>query len=104
MAYSCAVFHTANTALEDAQAEKFDLICRKLDLRPGQRLLDFGAGWGGMITHAARHYGVRALGITLSRQQAAYANRAISRAGLERMAEMRFLDYRDLRQTGFDAI
>jgi cyclopropane-fatty-acyl-phospholipid synthase len=104
MAYSCAVFPTAQATLERAQAEKFDLVCRKLDLRPGQRLLDFGGGWGGMITHAAKHYGVRALGITLSREQAAYANRAISREGLERAAEMRLLDYRDLRESGFNAI
>jgi cyclopropane-fatty-acyl-phospholipid synthase len=104
MAYSCGVFPTAYATLEEAQAEKFHLVCRKLDLSPGQRLLDFGGGWGGMITHAAKHYGVHALGITLSHEQAAYANRAISRAGLERRAEMRLLDYRDLRQTGFDAI
>jgi cyclopropane-fatty-acyl-phospholipid synthase len=104
MAYSCAVFPTPDARLDDAQVEKFDLVCRKLDLRPGQRLLDFGGGWGGMIRHAARHYGVCAVGVTLSREQAAYAQRAISDAGLQRRAEMRFLDYRDLDEGGFDAI
>jgi cyclopropane-fatty-acyl-phospholipid synthase len=104
MAYSCAVFPRAEATLEEAQIEKFDLICRKLDLRPGQRLLDFGGGWGGMIKHAAAHYGVQALGVTLSKKQAAYAQRAIAAAGLERRAEMRLADYRDLREGGFDAI
>jgi cyclopropane-fatty-acyl-phospholipid synthase len=104
MAYSCAVFATPETPLDDAQREKFDLVCRKLDLRAGQRLLDIGAGWGGLICHAAEHYGVRALGVTLSRAQAERGRRAISACGLEQHAEIRFLDYRDVRETGFDAI
>jgi cyclopropane-fatty-acyl-phospholipid synthase len=104
MAYSCAVFAKPEARLEDAQREKFDLVCRKLDLRAGQRLLDIGAGWGGLICHAAEQYGVRALGVTLSRAQAEWARRAISASGLEQRAEIRFLDYRDLRETGFDAI
>jgi cyclopropane-fatty-acyl-phospholipid synthase len=104
MAYSCAAFPTADASLEDAQQEKFDLVCRKLDLRPGQRLLDFGGGWGGMIRHAAEHYGARVVGVTLSKEQAAHAQRAISKAGLARRAEMRWLDYRDLREGDFDAI
>jgi cyclopropane-fatty-acyl-phospholipid synthase len=104
MAYSCAVFATPETPLDDAQREKFDLVCRKLDLRAGQRLLDIGAGWGGLICHAAEHYGVRTLGVTLSRAQAERARRAISESGLPPRAEIRFLDYRDLHETGFDAI
>ncbi len=70
MVYSCAVFPSADATLEEAQREKLDLVCRKLDLQPGQRLLDIGAGWGALVRHAAEHYGVRALGVTLSEQQA----------------------------------
>ena len=104
MAYSCAVFTTSGTTLQEAQREKFDLICRKLDLKPGERLLDIGAGWGGLVRHAAEHYGVRALGVTLSREQADWARRTIADAGLYHRADVRFLDYRDLAATGFDAI
>jgi len=104
MAYSCAVFATPSTTLAEAQRRKFDLICRKLDLKPGERLLDIGAGWGGLVRHAAEHYGVRALGVTLSREQADWARRAIGDAGLYHRADVRFLDYRDLVATGFDAI
>ncbi len=104
MAYSCAVFSRPSATLAEAQREKFDLICRKLDLKPGERLLDVGAGWGGLVRHAAEHYGVRALGVTLSREQADWAQRAIFEAGLQQRAEVRFLDYRDVTETGFDAI
>ena len=104
MTYSCAIFPTEDSSLETAQAEKVDLICRKLDLRPGQRLLDVGAGWGALVRHAAAHYGVHALGVTLSAQQVAWAERAIGEAGLEGRAEVRHLDYRDVHETGFDAI
>ena len=104
MAYSCAVFARPDTTLEEAQREKFDLVCRKLDLQPGQRLLDVGAGWGGLVRHAAQHYGVNALGVTLSRRQADWAQRAIVEAGLQRCAQVRFLDYRDVLERGFDAI
>ena len=75
MTYSCAVWSSPDVTLEDAQAAKYDLICRKLGLRPGMRLLDVGCGWGGMVMHAARHYGVEAVGVTLSRNQAEYATR-----------------------------
>lgn len=104
MAYTCAVFPTSDATLEEAQAEKFDLVCRKLALSPGQRLLDLGCGWGGMVIHAAKHYGVKALGVTLSEQQAQWAQRAIKEAGLEHLAEVRFQDYRDVVETDFDAI
>ena len=104
MAYTCAVYPTEDTPLDDAQAEKFDLVCRKLDLRPGQRLLDVGCGWGGMVRHATRHYGVQALGVTLSRQQAEWAQKAIADDGLSDRAEVRHADYRSVGETGFDAI
>jgi cyclopropane-fatty-acyl-phospholipid synthase len=104
MAYSCAVFPTAETTLDDAQREKFDLVCRKLDLRPGQRLLDVGAGWGGLLRHAAVHYGVTAVGVTLSRRQVEWARRANARAGVERSVQVFLLDYRDLPDRRFDAI
>ncbi len=104
MTYTCAVYPTADATLEQAQAEKYDLICRKLDLKPGQRLLDVGCGWGGMVRHAAREYGVRALGVTLSRQQASWAKEAIDRERLGDLAEVRHLDYRDVLETGFDAV
>jgi cyclopropane-fatty-acyl-phospholipid synthase len=104
MTYSCAVFPTEDSSLEDAQAEKIDLICRKLDLRAGQRLLDVGAGWGALVRHAAEHYGVHALGVTLSARQVAWAERAIAEEGLEGRAQVRHLDYRDVHETDFDAI
>ncbi|MBV9858449.1 MAG: class I SAM-dependent methyltransferase [Streptosporangiaceae bacterium] len=104
MAYTCACYPSADASLELAQACKFDLVARKLGLRPDMRLLDVGCGWGGMVMHAAREYGVRALGVTLSEQQALWAQQAIKQAGLEDLAEVRHLDYRDVPETGFDAI
>ncbi len=104
MAYTCAVYLSEDATLEQAQFEKHDLVARKLHLSPGQRLLDVGCGWGGMVMHAARHYGVRALGVTLSRRQAEWAQKAIAEAGLTDLAEVRHLDYRDVDESGFDAI
>jgi cyclopropane-fatty-acyl-phospholipid synthase len=104
MTYTCAVFPEPDASLEVAQAEKYDLVCRKLDLRPGQRLLDIGSGWGGMVRHAAREYGVTALGVTLSRNQAEWAGAAIAAEGLQDRAEVRFGDYRDITEAGFDAV
>jgi cyclopropane-fatty-acyl-phospholipid synthase len=104
MAYTCAVYPEPGSTLEEAQFAKLDLVCRKLGLRPGMRLLDVGCGWGGMVLHAVRHYGVEALGVTLSRQQVEWAQRAIADAGLADRAEVRHLDYRDVPETGFDAI
>jgi cyclopropane-fatty-acyl-phospholipid synthase len=104
MAYTCACYPTAGATLEEAQEHKFDLVARKIALKPGMRLLDVGCGWGGMVMHAARRYGVRALGVTLSEQQALWAQRAIKEAGLEELAEVRHLDYRDVAETDFDAI
>lgn len=104
MAYTCAVYPTLEASLEEAQAEKFDLVCRKLGLQPGMRLLDVGCGWGGMVRHAAEHYGVQALGVTLSRQQAEWAQKAIADDGLTGQAEVRFSDYRDVTEANFDAV
>jgi cyclopropane-fatty-acyl-phospholipid synthase len=104
MAYTCACYPRADATLEQAQETKFDLVARKIALKPGMRLLDVGCGWGSMVMHAARHYGVRALGVTLSEQQALWAQRAIKEAGLEDLAEVRHLDYREVPETGFDAI
>ncbi len=104
MAYTCAVFPDEDATLEQAQFEKFDLVCRKLGLKPGDRLLDVGCGWGGMVRHAAQHYGVQALGVTLSRQQAEWAQQAIKDEGLDHLAEVRFGDYRDVEEEGFDAV
>src|SRR3984885_11467784 len=99
MAYTCACYPTADATLEQAQAYKFDLVARKLALGPGMRLLDVGCGWGSMVIHAAREYGVQALGVTLSAEQASWAQRAIKEAGLSELAEVRHLDYRDVAET-----
>src|SRR5450755_1991691 len=104
MAYTCACYPSEDATLEEAQATKFDLVARKLGLHEGMRLLDVGCGWGGMVMHAAREYGVKALGVTLSAQQAAWAQAAIEREGLSGLAEVRHLDYRDVPETGFDAV
>ncbi len=104
MAYTCALFDGPDVSLEDAQAAKFDLVSRKLGLRSGQRLLDVGCGWGGMVMHAAREYGVSALGVTLSAEQAAWGQEAVKREGLDHLVEIRHLDYRHVTETGFDAV
>ena len=104
MTYTCAVFPTEDTTLEEAQAEKYDLVARKLDLQPGQRLLDLGCGWGGMVRHAAREYGVSAVGVTLSREQAAWGMERIKEEGLDHLAEVRHMDYRHVEERDFDAI
>jgi len=104
MAYTCACYPHEDASLEEAQAYKHELVARKLALRPGMRLLDVGCGWGGMVRHAAREHGVKALGVTLSAQQAAWAQEAIVREGLSGLAEVRHLDYRDVPETEFDAV
>lgn len=104
MAYTCAVFPNADASLETAQEEKFDLVARKLGLAPGMTLLDVGCGWGGMVLHAVRTYGVTAIGVTLSEQQAEWGQKAIADAGLSDRAEIRFSDYREVEETSFDAI
>ena len=104
MAYTCACYPRPDATLEEAQAYKHDLVARKLGLRSGMRLLDVGCGWGGMVRHAAREYGVKALGVTLSAQQAAWAQQAIENQGLGGLAEVRHLDYRDVTESDFDAV
>ncbi len=103
--YSCAYFATPDATLAEAQQAKLDMVCRKLQLAPGQRFLDIGAGWGGLLIWAAQHYGVRALGITLSQNQHTHINRLIDSLGLRGQAEVQLLDYRALRGTAeFDRI
>ena len=104
MTYSCAVFAGEDDSLEVAQRRKVDLICRKLDLQPGQRLLDVGCGWGAMAIHAAQHYGVSVVGITLSVQQQAYATARARELGVGDRCEFRLQDYRDVRDGPYDAI
>jgi cyclopropane-fatty-acyl-phospholipid synthase len=104
MAYTCAVYPREDASLDEAQEEKVDLVCRKLDLQPGQRLLDVGCGWGTMVVHAATHYGVQATGVTLSRQQAEYGQKWLAESGLSDVAEVRYADYRNVAESGFDAI
>jgi cyclopropane-fatty-acyl-phospholipid synthase len=104
MAYTCAVYPTGHATLEEAQRTKHELVARKLGLEPGMRLLDVGCGWGGMVMHAAAEHGVKALGVTLSRQQAEWAQKEIVERGLTELAEVRHLDYRDVPETDFDAI
>src|SRR5208282_5030429 len=105
MVYSCAYFHTPNDDLDTAQRQKLDYCCRKLRLKPGDRLLDIGCGWGALIMHAAREYGARALGVTLSRQQLELGQQRIHAAGLADRCEVRLLDYCAVEGAGgFDKI
>ncbi|MCT2592955.1 cyclopropane-fatty-acyl-phospholipid synthase family protein [Streptomyces sp. N2-109] len=113
MVYSCGYWDepgtrgaggTLDEALDEAQHAKLDLICRKLALRPDQRLLDVGCGWGSMVLHAAREYGVQAVGVTLSQEQASYARKRIADAGLTDRIEVRVQDYREVADGPYDAI
>ena len=97
MVYSCAYFHRAEDSLDTAQCNKLDHICRKLRLKPGERLLDIGCGWGALAMWAARNYGVQAQGITLSRQQLELARERVASAGLQDRVTLELLDYRDLK-------
>ncbi len=97
--YSCAYFASDSLDLAQAQEAKLDLICRKLMLRPGERLIDIGAGWGGLLLWAAEHYGVDATGITLSRNQYAHVNRLIESKGLQGRVRMLLQDYRDVDES-----
>jgi len=105
MVYSCAYFLSPDEDIDTAQARKLDYICRKLRLKPGKRLLDLGCGWGGLVIHAARHYGVNATGITLSQPQADLANARIAAAGLADHCRVQVRDYRDMDEPGgYDAL
>ncbi|WCS18144.1 class I SAM-dependent methyltransferase [Mycobacterium marinum] len=103
MTYTCAVYPNEKATLEEAQENKYRLVFEKLRLQPGDRLLDVGCGWGGMVRYAARH-GVRVIGATLSAEQATWAQQKISDEGLAQLAEVRHCDYRDVVETGFDAV
>jgi cyclopropane-fatty-acyl-phospholipid synthase len=107
MVYSCAYFMAKEDNIDAAQARKLDYLCRKLCLRPGQRLLDIGCGWGALVIHAAKHFGVRADGITSSKPQAEWARAKIAEAGLTKEAKIDVRDYRKIGANGselYDAI
>ncbi|TFD61624.1 methyltransferase domain-containing protein [Cryobacterium suzukii] len=103
MTYTCACYPGDDASLAEAQENKYRLVFEKLRLKPGDRLLDVGCGWGGMVRYAARR-GVRATGVTLSSEQTMWAQGAIASEGLSDLAEVRYGDYRDIRETGFDAV
>ncbi|GHF16421.1 methyltransferase domain-containing protein [Streptomyces griseoluteus] len=103
MVYSCAYWED-DGSLETAQRDKLELVCRKLGLKPGQRLLDVGCGWGSMAVHAAREHGVSVVGVTLSQEQAAFARKRVADEGLTDRVEIRVQDYRDVRDGPYDAI
>ena len=107
MTYSCAYWARPDDptySLEDAQRDKLELICRKLGLRPGMRLLDVGCGWGSLVVHAAKEHGVQAVGITLSQEQAEFARKRVVDAGLTEVVDIRVQDWRDVVDEPFDAI
>ena len=104
MTYSCALFEEEAETLEDAQRAKLEVICRKLELEPGMRMLDIGCGWGSLAIHAAREHGASVWGITLSEPQAELAKERARDAGVEDRVEIRVMDYRDLRAERFDAV
>ncbi|MBV7699615.1 cyclopropane-fatty-acyl-phospholipid synthase family protein [Streptomyces sp. TRM70350] len=104
MVYSCAYWPAPDATLETAQRDKLELVCRKLALTPGQRLLDVGCGWGSLAIHAAREHGVSVVGITLSQEQAAYARKRVADEGLTDRVEIRVQDYRDVRDGPYDAV
>ncbi|BBZ63949.1 class I SAM-dependent methyltransferase [Mycolicibacterium monacense] len=103
MTYTCACYPQPDATLEEAQENKYRLVFEKLRLQPGARLLDLGCGWGGMVRYAARH-GVKTVGVTLSKEQALWGQKAIADEGLTELAEIRHSDYRDVREIGFDAV
>ncbi len=104
MGYTCGYYTSQAATMDDAQNEKMDIICRKLHLKTGEHLLDIGCGWGNFAIFAARHYGVDVTGITLSREQKAYAEEWIKKEGLDRKITVRLMNYRDLGGDQFDKI
>jgi cyclopropane-fatty-acyl-phospholipid synthase len=104
LTYSCALFSRGATTLEEAQEAKLELVCTKLGLEPGQRVLDVGCGWGSFALHAAANHGVTVVGITLSEPQAALARERASERGLDELVDIRVADYRELADEPFDAV
>ncbi|MGH7737342.1 MAG: class I SAM-dependent methyltransferase [Candidatus Tyrphobacter sp.] len=104
LVYSCAYYDDGVESLEDAQAAKLDHVLRKLRVKPGQRLLDIGCGWGALVIRAAQRFGARALGVTLSQSQFSEGNRRIAQAGVDSLARIELRDYRDLGSERFDCI
>ncbi len=104
MTYSCAIFSRGAETLEEAQEQKLEMVCTKLGLEPGERVLDIGCGWGSFATHAASRHGADVVGITLSEPQARIARERAERAGVDERVEIRVMDYRDLAGERFDAI
>ena len=105
MVYSCAYFETGSEDLEQAQQAKLRHLCRKLRLKPGERLLDVGCGWGGLARYAAREFGAKVFGITLSREQLELARERVAAQGLQEQITLELMDYRDLPQDGrFDKV
>src|SRR5262249_28037756 len=100
MQYTCGYFAGPDEDLDAAQERKMDYLCRKLRLRPGERFLDFGCGWGDLLVHAASRYGALAVGVTLSGEQARWAERRVADAGLAGRARVVLCDYRDYREPG----
>ncbi len=103
MIYTCAYYTEWSNGIEQAQFDKLEMICRKLRLKPGERFLDIGCGWGGLLCHAAKYHGVKAHGVTLSKEQLAFAQAKVKRMGLEDQVTFEFIDYIDL-QGQFDKI
>ncbi|NDV04220.1 methyltransferase domain-containing protein [Rhodococcus sp. IEGM 248] len=112
MAYSCAYFtrnapgtpQDSDYGLEDAQRDKLDLVCRKIGLEPGMRLLDVGCGWGSLSLHAAAEYGAHVVGVTISREQKSFVDKRIAERGLQDRVEIRLQDYREVPDGPFDAV
>jgi cyclopropane-fatty-acyl-phospholipid synthase len=104
MTYSCAVFSRGATTLDEAQEAKLEMVCTKLDLKPGQRVLDIGCGWGSFAIHAAQRHGVKVVGITLSPPQAERGQRRANELGLGDQVDLRVADYRELTDEPFDAV
>jgi cyclopropane-fatty-acyl-phospholipid synthase len=104
MTYSCALFEEGDETLEEAQAAKLDLVCRKLELEPGMRMLDIGCGWGSLAIHAAREYGAEVLGVTLSPPQVELGRERVAAASLADQVQLTVRDYRELGADSFDAI
>lgn len=104
MVYSCAVWDSPDIGLDAAQTAKIDLVCRKLGLQPGMRVLDVGCGWGSFALHAAKRYGADVVGVTLSSEQAERARKRVAEAGLTGQVQIRVQDYRDVDDGPFDAI